>query len=209
MATTDNTLGVTAQQAGLARCDYCGALHRLPVEDNCRLCGAVVRSRKRNSLQRTWAFLIVGLMAYIPANLYPIMLTKSFSGNTSDTIFSGVISLAQSGSVFVALVVFVASVVIPVAKFVIIAGLALSLHFRWDMSEHTRHVLHTITEFIGRWSMIDVFVVAVLAALIQLGAILTIEPGAGINAFALSVVFTMFSATSLDPRLIWDGAKDG
>jgi len=100
-------------------------------------------------------------------------------------------------------------VCIPVAKFVIIAGLALSLHFQWAMSEHTRHVLHTITEFIGRWSMIDVFVVAVLAALIQLGAILTIEPGAGINAFALSVVFTMFSATSLDPRLIWDGAQSG
>ena len=209
MATTDNTLGITAQQAGLARCDHCGALHRLPGTENCRLCGARVLSRKHNSLQRTWAFLIVGLMAYIPANLYPIMLTKSFSGNTSDTILSGVVTLAQSGSVFVAIIIFVASVVIPVAKFVIIAGLALSLHFQWAMSEHTRHILHTITEFIGRWSMIDVFVVAVLAALIQLGAILTIEPGAGINAFALSVVFTMFSATSLDPRLIWDGVEHG
>jgi len=206
---TDNTLGVTALQAGLARCDYCGALHRLREVDSCRLCGAKVYSRKRNSLQRTWAFLLVGLMAYIPANLYPIMLTSSISGNTSDTIFSGIVTLAESGSLFVAIVVFVASVAIPVSKFVIIAGLALSLHFRWDMSEHSRHVLHTITEFIGRWSMIDVFVVAVLAALIQLGAILTIEPGAGINAFALSVVFTMFSATSLDPRLIWDTKKDG
>lgn len=209
MATSHNSLGLTAQQAGLARCGHCGALHRLSAESQCRLCGASVRSRKPNSLQRTWAFLIVGLMAYIPANLYPIMLTTSFSGNTSDTILSGVISLAQSGSVFVALVVFVASVVIPVAKFVIIAGLALSLHFRWAMSENKRHVLHTITELIGRWSMIDVFVVAVLAALIQLGAILTIEPGVGINAFALSVVFTMFSATSLDPRLIWDGVDRG
>lgn len=209
MDSTDNTLGVTALQAGLARCDYCGALHRLREVDSCRLCGAKVYSRKRNSLQRTWAFLLVGLMAYIPANLYPIMLTSSISGNTSDTIFSGIVTLAESGSLFVAIVVFVASVAIPVSKFVIIAGLALSLHFRWDMSEHSRHVLHTITEFIGRWSMIDVFVVAVLAALIQLGAILTIEPGAGINAFALSVVFTMFSATSLDPRLIWDTKKDG
>ena len=209
MAAAHDTLGVTAQQAGLARCDFCGTLHRLPAVDDCRSCGATVRSRKRNSLQRTWAFLIVGLMAYIPANLYPIMMTKSFSGNTSDTILTGIISLANSGSLFVALVVFVASVVIPVTKFVIIAGLALSLHFQWTMSEHTRHILHTITEFIGRWSMIDVFVVAVLAALIQLGAILTIEPGAGINAFALSVVFTMLSATSLDPRLIWDGAEHG
>lgn len=205
MATADNTLGLTAQQAGLARCQFCGALHRVPVPLSCRRCGARVSSRKHNSLQRTWAFLIVGLLAYIPANIYPIMMTKSFSGNSSDTIFTGVIALAQSGSLFVAIVVFVASVCIPVSKFVIIAGLALSLHFQWAMSEHTRHVLHTVTEFIGRWSMIDVFVVAVLAALIQLGAVLSIEPGAGINAFALSVVFTMFSATSLDPRLIWDG----
>ncbi len=209
MATADNTLGLTAQQAGLARCRFCGALHRLPAANSCRLCGAHISSRKLSSLQRTWAFLIVGLMAYIPANIYPIMITKSFSGNSSDTIFTGILALAQSGSWFVAIVVFVASVCIPVAKFVIIAGLALSLHFQWAMSEHTRHYLHTITEFIGRWSMIDVFVVAVLAALIQLGAILTIEPGAGINAFALSVVFTMFSATSLDPRLIWDGTDSG
>jgi len=208
LAAADDTLGITAKQAGLARCDFCGALHRLPAEEPCRLCGAKVRSRRKESLQRTWAFLVVGLMAYIPANLYPIMITKSFSGNTSDTIFTGVVALAEAGSLFVAVVVFVASVVIPVSKFVIIAGLALSLHFQWAMSEHTRHLLHTVTEFIGRWSMIDVFVVAVLAALIQLGAILTIEPGTGINAFALSVVFTMFSATSLDPRLIWDGAKN-
>jgi len=207
VATAHDTLGVSARQAGLARCDFCGALHRLPATEPCRLCGAEVHSRKPNSLQRTWAFLLVGFMAYIPANIYPIMLTRSFGDNTSDTIFSGVIALMQSGSIFVAIVVFVASVVIPVAKFLIIAGLALSLHFRWDMSEHTRHVLHTVTEFIGRWSMIDVFVVAVLAALIQLGAILTIEPGVGINLFALSVVFTMFSATSLDPRLIWDGVE--
>ncbi len=209
MATADNTLGLTAQQAGLARCQFCGTLHRLPEARSCRRCGAKVSSRKHSSLQRTWAFLIVGLLAYIPANIYPIMITKSFSGNSSDTIFTGVIALAQSGSLFVAIVVFIASVCIPVSKFVIIAGLALSLHFQWAMSEHTRHVLHTVTEFIGRWSMIDVFVVAVLAALIQLGAVLTIEPGAGINAFALSVVFTMFSATSLDPRLIWDGTDSG
>ena len=209
MAAVDDTLGVTAKQAGLARCDYCGALHRLSAADDCRLCGARVKSRKHNSLQKTWAFLLVGLMAYVPANMLPIMLTRSFNGNTSDTILSGVVALAESGSWFVAIVVFVASVVIPVSKFIIIAGLALSLHFQWAMSEHTRHILHSITEFIGRWSMIDVFVVAVLAALIQLGAILTIVPGAGINAFALSVVFTMLSAMSLDARLIWDAKPHG
>jgi len=132
------------------------------------------------------------------------MLTRSFSGDRSDTIISGVIALVDSGSFAVAFIIFFASICIPVAKFVIIAGLALSLHFRWDMSLQTCHRLHSITELIGRWSMIDVFVVAVLAALIQLGAILTILPGVGINAFALSVVFTMLAASSLDPRLLWD-----
>lgn len=209
MATSDNTLGVTALQAGLARCMICGTLHRLPVGNACRRCGALVTSRKRHSLQRTWAFLLVGFLAYIPANIYPIMLTSSLSGNTSDTIFSGVISLLKTGNYFVGIVVFVASVCIPVTKFIVIAGLALSLHFRWDMSEHTRHWLHNVTEFIGRWSMIDVFVVAVLAALIQLGAILSIEPGVGINAFAVSVVFTMLAANALDARLIWDQSNRG
>jgi paraquat-inducible protein A len=195
---------VSALQAGLKACTACGVLQPILDAASCRRCGATVRSRRRHSLQRTWAFLIVGILTYVPANVFPIMLTRSFSGDTSDTIFSGVISLADSGSYVVAFIIFFASICIPVAKFVIISGLALSLHFRWNMSLHTRHRLHRLTEVIGRWSMIDVFVVAVLAALIQLGAILTILPGVGINAFALSVVFTMLAASSLDPRLLWD-----
>ena len=195
---------VSALQAGLKACTACGVLQALADDSKCRRCGATVNSRREHSLQRTWAFLIVGLLAYIPANVYPIMLTRSFSGDRSDTILSGIIALADSGSYFVAVVIFFASICIPVLKFVVISGLALSLHFQWDMSLHTRHRLHSLTELIGRWSMIDVFVVAVLAALIQLGAILTILPGVGINAFALSVVFTMLAASSLDPRLLWD-----
>ena len=156
------------------------------------------------SIQRTWGFLFVGSIAYIPANVLPIMNTRSFLGNTEDTIVSGVLSLISTGSYFVAIIVFIASVCIPVLKFVTIASLALCLQFPWDLSEHTQHRLHTLTEFIGRWSMIDVFVVAVLAALIQLGAIITITPGGGINAFAVSVVFTMLAAISLDSRLLWD-----
>ncbi len=205
----DGNPGVTALQAGLAPCTACGALHKWPTESACRRCGGVVRSRKPFSLQRTWAFWIVGILTYIPANLYPIMDTLSFTGDTSDTILTGVASLFADGSYFVAFVVFLASVCIPVTKFIVIGGLALSLHFHWAMSESTRQYLHVITEFIGRWSMVDVFVVAVLAALIQLGAVLKVVPGPGINWFALSVVFTMLSAVSLDPRLIWDRRTDG
>lgn len=201
---TSKPQAVTAQAAGLKSCTACGKLQKLGNEAPCSRCGAQVRSRRRHSVQRTWAFLMVGIMTYIPANVYPIMLTHSFVGDSSDTILSGVFALVSSGSYGVALIIFVASICIPVAKFVIVGGLALSLQFDWEMSEHTRHRLHAVTEFIGRWSMIDVFVVAVLAALIQLGAILTVLPGIGINAFALSVVFTMLAASSLDPRLLWD-----
>lgn len=195
---------LSARDSGLKACTSCGALQPLVDRQPCRDCGAIVHSRRQRSLQRAWAFLLVGVMAYFPANIYPIMLTRSFTGNTSDTILSGVVVLIQSGSYGVALIIFVASICIPVVKFVIIAGLALSLNHDWDISNHTRHRLHALTEFIGRWSMIDVFVVAVLAALIQLGAIITIVPGVGINAFALSVIFTMLAASSLDPRLLWD-----
>lgn len=198
---------LSARESGLKACTSCGSLQHLSDTAPCRDCGAGVHSRRKKSLQRVWAFLIVGVMAYFPANIYPIMLTRSFTGNTSDTILSGVIVLIQSDSYVVALIIFFASICIPIVKFVIIACLALSLHYDWDISDHTRHRLHTLTEFIGRWSMIDVFVVAVLAALIQLGAIITIVPGIGINAFAISVIFTMLAASSLDPRLLWDHCR--
>lgn len=198
---------LSAREAGLKSCTSCGTLLEMHEQVPCRRCGATVFSRRRESLQRVLAFLLVGILAYIPANTFPILLTQSFSGDTSDTILSGVFELINTGSVFVAVIIFIASIMIPIGKFVVIALLVASLYFEWDMSEHTRHRLHKFTEFIGRWSMIDVFVVAVLAALIQLEAILTILPGAGINAFALSVIFTMLSANALDPRLFWDTEK--
>lgn len=198
------TESVTALEAGLKRCPSCGRLQKIEDQQACLRCGETFAPRVPLSVQRTWAFLVVGIIAYIPANVLPILNTRSFTGNAQDTIISGVASLLAVGSYGVAIIIFVASICIPMLKFVIIITLALCLQYRWEMSEHTQHRLHTLTEFIGRWSMIDVFVVAVLAALIQLGAIITITPGAGISAFALSVVFTMLAASSLDSRLLWD-----
>lgn len=195
---------VTAMKAGLKNCSSCGRLQKIKNTQPCLRCGAAISARRPMSIQRAWAFLLVGMIAYVPANVLPIMSTTSYLGNTEDTIITGVFSLIATESYGVALIVFVASICIPVIKFIIIGGLALSLHFKWNITEHTKHKLHALTEFIGRWSMIDVFVVAVLAALIQLGAIMTITPGAGINAFAVSVVFTMLAASSLDSRLLWD-----
>lgn len=195
----------TAKQAGLARCGSCGTLTDRPGE-TCTVCGAKTYVRRPNSLQRVWAFWIAGVLAYIPGNVMPIMVTQSIAGDSPSTIISGVIALIHHGSFEIAAVIFIASIVVPVSKFIIIAWLALSIQRGWGLSEHRRHLAHEAVELIGRWSMIDVFVVAALAALIQVGALMSILPGAGVNAFAVSVIFTMLSAMSFDTRLIWDGS---
>ena len=198
------TESVSAIEVGLQRCPSCGRVQRIDDERACQRCGETITPRRHMSLQRTWSFLIVGIIAFIPAQVMPVLKTTSFMGNHEDTILSGVSTLISTGSYVVAIIIFFASICIPMIKFIIIALLATCQYFAWEMSDHTQHRMHTLTELIGRWSMIDVFVVAVLAALIQLGAIITITPGAGINAFALSVVFTMLAASSLDSRLLWD-----
>lgn len=148
-----------------------------------------------------WA---AGLLVYIPANIYPMLRTTMLGREVDSTIIGGIVDLLHLGSYFVALVVFLASVVIPVGKFLVIAYLVWSIRFRVALSEQRRTVLYEIVEFIGRWSMVDVFVVAILAALVNLGFIVGFRAGTAALFFALSVAFTMVSALSLDPRLIWD-----
>ncbi|MEL7312596.1 MAG: paraquat-inducible protein A [Pseudomonadota bacterium] len=192
-----------AKNQGIALCRSCHSLTEHP-DEPCVFCGASVSLRKPNSLQHVWAFWIAGIIAYVPGNLYPIMVTDSLSGTSASTIIEGVATLIHHGSYSVAAVVFVASIIVPVAKFGVIAWLALTIHFQWTVSKKRRIEAYEAIEFIGRWSMVDVFVVAALAALIQVGGLMSIAPGIGINAFALSVVFTMLSAMSFDPRQIWD-----
>ena len=194
---------LTARSAGLVGCRTCGRVHR-PGVRVCSRCEAPLASRDTACLQRVWAWWLAGLLAYIPANLYPMLLTSSFGQVSANTIVGGALELAQDGDLGVALIVFTASVLIPVGKFIAIAYLALSLGRRVRVTSHARHRLHDVVEFIGRWSMIDVFVVAILTALVQFGFAATIEPGIAAVCFALSVAFTMLSAQSFDPRLIWD-----
>jgi paraquat-inducible protein A len=161
----------------------------------------------RSSLQPVWAWLIAGMIAYIPANIFPMLRTTTFGKTSDNTIVGGVFELLDHGSYGVALIVFGASVMIPVLKFITIAYLAITLGGRTRLSAHGRVKLYEVVEFIGRWSMIDVFVVAILVALVQLDFAATINPGIAAVSFALSVAFTMLSAQSFDPRLIWDGAE--
>ncbi len=195
----------TARSAGLIGCAECGRVHTRDVEV-CTVCGTRLESRDTASLQRVWAWLIAGMIVYIPANVYPMLRTSTFGSVSESTIVGGVLELIEYGSYGVAFIVFFASVVIPISKFIAIAYLAYRVHT--GKRGRARHLhLYEVVEFIGRWSMIDVFVVAILSALVQLNFVATINPGIAAVSFALSVAFTMISANSFDPRLIWDARE--
>lgn len=172
--------------------------------ERCPRCGHALQSRDPLSLQRVWAFWIVGFMCYIPANLYPMLSTRTLLQVEESTIIGGAVELAHYGSYGVAAIILFASVVIPLAKFWAIAFLALSLKEPALMSKSRRQLVYEVVEYIGRWSMIDIFVVAILSALVQLQSLASIQPGPASIFFALSVIFTMLSAQAFDSRLIWD-----
>lgn len=196
----------TALGAGLVGCRRCTRVWPAGTP-RCGRCGARLQSRDPRSLSRVWGWLAAGVLCYIPANLYPMLRTRTLFTTQEDTIIGGTVELARGGNWGIAIVVFVASVMIPVGKFLAIAFLALGLGDPDRASDLRRHRLFEIVEFIGRWSMIDVFVVAILSALVQLSAVASINPGPAAIAFALSVIATMLSAQSFDPRMIWDAEE--
>ncbi|MDZ4310684.1 MAG: paraquat-inducible protein A [Cypionkella sp.] len=194
---------ITARAAGLIACRTCGRVHQAETE-LCLRCGQVLSSRDETSLQRVWAWLLAGFMAYIPANLYPMLETTTLGKTQSNTLLGGVVELVLHQSYAVAAIVFVASIVIPIGKFVAISYLAVQVQRPDRHTVHLKHRMLEVVEFIGRWSMIDVFVVALLSSLVQLGTVVSVKPGIAAISFALSVVCTMLSAMSFDSRLIWD-----
>ncbi len=197
---------LTARDMGLVACSRCQQVWDAGVP-TCGRCGHKLVSRDHKSLQRVWAFWLLGLMCYIPANLYPMLQTRTLFYTQSDTIVGGAIELIEYGSYGVALVIFVASVVIPISKFLAIAFLAISVQRPSSVSHHQRQLLYEVVDYIGRWSMIDIFVVAILSSLVQLKVLVSIYPGLASLFFALSVIFTMISAQAFDSRLIWDTAR--
>ncbi len=174
----------------------------------CDRCGHQLRSADRRSLQWVWALWLTGVLAYIPANLYPMLITKTLTGAQSSTIVGGAVEIAKHGDYAIAAIVLIASVVIPIAKFAAIAYLALTVQRGSRATAHQRTLIYEAVEFIGRWSMIDVFVVAILSALVQLSVVASIQPGPAALTFAFSVIFTMLSAQCFDSRLIWSAAED-
>lgn len=199
---------LTAHRAGLVGCRSCGRVWPQS-ETICRRCNAELTPPDRRCLQAVWAWMFAGMIFYIPANIFPMLRTQTLGGlhgNSEATIFGGVLELIRYGSWGVALIVFVASIIVPIGKFVAITWLALAAGRPATVENaHRRLMVFEFVEFIGRWSMIDVFVVAILSALVQLGFVASIHPGPAAVCFALSVAFTMLSAQSFDPRLIWRG----
>ncbi|MCF8200161.1 MAG: paraquat-inducible protein A [Sulfuritalea sp.] len=196
---------------GLLVCEVCRLVSRAPApgsDAHCPRCGAMLHQRKPASLARTWAFLLTAMILYVPANMLPIMDTSSLYGTQRDTIVSGVAFLWTSGSFILAALVFFASVMVPLVKMIALAVLAASVQLRSTKHPRTRTRLYRIIEYVGRWSMLDIFVVTMLVALVQVSTLATIHAGPGAAAFGGVVVLTMFAAASFDPRLIWDAQRE-
>lgn len=198
-------LPVTAADHGLMACGHCGTLQALAVQPRrCPHCGGMVHPRQAASLSRTWALLVAAIILYIPANLLPIMQTRSLFGSSGDTILSGVAYFWHSGSPGLAVLIFSVSILVPMLKMGILAMLALTVQFGWPLDRrHCIHLYHII-EFVGRWSMLDVFVVALMVGLVRFRSLAVIEAGPGAIAFGAVVALTMLATHSFDPRLIWD-----
>ncbi len=195
-----------AAEQGLMGCHTCALVVRARPgqEVHCPRCGSSLHFRKPNSLARTWALLITAMLMYVPAMALPVMQTASFGKVQADTIMSGVVYFLKHGDWPLALVIFVASVIVPLLKMLALIYLLFSVQRRSRYRRRERTRLYRITELMGRWSMVDVFVIALMAALVHLGALAEITPGPGAAAFAAVVVLTMFAALAFDPRLIWD-----
>ena len=209
-AVNANFTAATAARVGFCICHDCGLLSK-PLAHahsaSCPRCDATLHLRKPDSLKRTWAFIVAAMILYIPAVLLPVMVTSTLFGAQSDTILSGVVYLWTTGSWLLAAIVFIASVVVPMLKILSLTYLAWSTQLCSPLIPRQRTRIYRTVEFVGRWSMLDIYVITILVALVQFGSVATIEAGPGAIAFGAVVVLTMFAALSFDPRLIWDAVE--
>ncbi|MFL6680637.1 MAG: paraquat-inducible protein A [Burkholderiaceae bacterium] len=207
---TDAVPACSALAAGLWRCRGCAVVCVPPPDaiaqgrTRCPRCDAVVHPRLPDSVARSWAFLLAGTALYLPANLLPVTTTASIGGRQSDTIFSGIVYFWKDGSYGLAVLVFVASIVVPMTKLLLLSLLLISLQRhdrRWAVQ---RLKAWRALEIIGRWSMLDIFAITILAALVQVESLAELRPGPGAMAFGAVVVLTMLATHWFDPRLLFD-----
>ena len=209
---TINSGPLTAAQAGLVSCETCSLLSRpadMAEPGYCPRCDAELVWRRHHSIQYTWALVIAAAICYIPANMLPVLNTTTLGSTDSDTIMGGVVFLYTSGSWPLALIVLIASVMVPLGKLVALVHLLITVQRGTLGGNRERTRLYRMVVFIGRWSMLDVFVDTFTVALVQLSPLMSVEPGPGVLFFAAVVVLTMIAAESFDPRLIWDSETSG
>ncbi|MEX1665156.1 paraquat-inducible protein A [Zhongshania arctica] len=204
---------ISAQQRGIARCTECGKLSHLPALNRstaatCPRCGTALSFRKFQSLQRSWAYTLAAIALLLPANLLPILTVISFGQGDPDTIMSGVVKLWVADLQAIAAIVFIASIAVPVIKLIILIILMLVVQLQLPLNRQQCTTLYRFIHFIGRWSMLDLFMISILVTLVHLGNIATVESGPAATAFAAVVVLTLFAANSFDPRLLWDLDND-
>lgn len=205
---TDNPAIPRAASLGLIGCEACGlVVEHAAADAPCPRCGHRLHARKPDSVTRSWAYLVAAFILYLPANLLPVLHSKKLFEEWSDTIMSGVVALWKDGAYDLAIIVFTASVVVPLLKMGALALLLVQVQRGSSYLPRERTRLYRILEFIGHWSMLDVFAVALLVALVHFGALGNAEPGAGVVAFGAVVVLTMLATMSFDPRLIWDTTR--
>ena len=202
-----STTTITAAEAGLVSCEICKLLARPASAADpgyCPRCGEELVGRRHHSIQYTWALLIAAAICFIPANMLPVLSTTALGSTDSDTIMGGVVFLFTSGSWPLGLIVLIASVMVPLGKLAALAYLLVTVQRGVPGNNRERTRLYRMVEFIGRWSMLDVFVDTFTVALVQLQPLMSVAPGPGVLFFAAVVVLTMIAAESFDPRLIWD-----
>ncbi len=195
----------TAMTQRLYRCHDCGKLTpKSATSTHCSRCGSTVHARLPHSFQRTLALLISGFALYIPANLFPIMTVTRLGVGEPHTILGGIIALIHGNMLPIAMLVLVASILVPLLKLLGLTLLLLCVHYRWQVNAKLWTRMYRIIAFVGRWSMLDIFMISILVSLVNLGGVAQVIAGSAATAFAAVVVLTMFAAKSFDPRLIWD-----
>ncbi|USH01031.1 paraquat-inducible protein A [Grimontia kaedaensis] len=197
------SIEICGQERELASCKLCG-LTQPRNHEHCTRCGSKMEHRVYQSIQKTWASLLAAVVFIFPANFYPISILLTNGKRLEDTIFSGVASLIKQGMYGIAIIIFTASIVVPVAKIICLAYILLCIHFKVESGRKLRMKLYRFVKWIGKWSMMDLCVIAIMVSLIDRGNLLDFTPGPGAIAFGLVVVLTMIAAESLDSRLIWD-----
>ena len=200
----------TGMREGIVSCEACGLLSRPAGAEEpgeCPRCGEELEFRRRDAIHRTWALVVTAAICYLPANILPIVRTTTLTSDQTDTIISGVIRLYASGSWYLALIILIASVMIPLAKLSALAYLLITVQRGAARNNRERARLYRVMEIIGRWSMVDVFATTFAVGLVRLQPLMSVAPGPGVLFFSAVVIFTILAAESFDPRLIWDSSR--